>query len=270
MHALLPLLALVASSGALAAPLEERHEVAEVQMDKRYWWDIYFRPATTTTSKSSTTSSKATTTSTVVSTSTAKTASPTSSAVSRSSTPSASQVVSSVIAKSSIAAPTSSAASAATPAASSISATDKDTLLKLHNDFRAQYGAAPLVWDDTVAAYAQTQANKCVFAHSGGQYGENLAAGVGGGFNAAAGFKGWADEASLYDYNNPGFSSATGHFTQVVWKNTQKLGCAVVNCPNGSIFDAKYNGANVLVWCNYNLPGNYLGQFPANVGQKVA
>ena len=39
----------------------------------------------------------------------------------------------------------------------------------------------------------------------------------------------WYDEVNDpgYDFNNPGFSSGIGHFTQVVWKGSTELGCGV-------------------------------------------
>lgn len=38
------------------------------------------------------------------------------------------------------------------------------------------------------------------------------------------------DEASMYDYDNPNFSEETGHFTQLVWKNTTTVGCGSRLC----------------------------------------
>lgn len=37
-------------------------------------------------------------------------------------------------------------------------------------------------------------------------------------------------ERPKYDYNNPGFSSATGHFTQVVWRTSTTVGCGRALC----------------------------------------
>ena len=65
----------------------------------------------------------------------------------------------------------------------------------------------------------------------------------------------WYDEVDRYNYNNPGFSGATGHFTQVVWKDTKKLGCAISNCP----------GQGDIYVCHYDPAGNYAGQFEENV-----
>ncbi|KAM7282198.1 putative secreted salivary gland peptide [Ixodes scapularis] len=66
----------------------------------------------------------------------------------------------------------------------------------------------------------------------------------------------WYNEIKDYDYANPGFSYKTGHFTQVVWKSTTNVGCAISKAASRSAY---------FVVCNYNPPGNYLGQFKQNV-----
>ena len=58
-----------------------------------------------------------------------------------------------------------------------------------------------------------------------------------------------------YNPNNP----QPSHFTQVVWKSTKTVGCAVQTC-NG-IFDPTYGPAKYYV-CEYSPAGNVLGQFP--------
>jgi uncharacterized protein YkwD len=79
-------------------------------------------------------------------------------------------------------------------------------------------------WDSTVAASAASFTSGCPNGHSGGSYGENMAWGYPD-FPAAV--KAWYDEISQYNFANPGWSSGTGHFTQVVWRDSIKLGCAM-------------------------------------------
>ena len=55
------------------------------------------------------------------------------------------------------------------------------------------------------------------------------------------------DEIKDYDFENPGFNGATGHFTQVVWKESVKLGCG-------------YSGSYIT--CRYCPAGNMMGAFP--------
>ena len=72
----------------------------------------------------------------------------------------------------------------------------------------------------------------------------------------------WYSEVKNYDYNNPTFSPSTGHFTQVVWKNTTDLGCgyaAGATTINGTAYTAYY------VVCRYSPAGNILGEFQDNV-----
>ncbi|XP_057824770.1 pathogenesis-related protein 1C [Cryptomeria japonica] len=130
--------------------------------------------------------------------------------------------------------------------------------LSPHNDARSQVGVGPLVWDDTVAAYAQNYANQrmadCALQHSGGQYGENIFWGQGAEFSPADAVNSWVSEKQYYDYNSNSCAQGEecGHYTQVVWRNSQKLGCARVKCNDGAIF----------ITCNYDPPGNVVGQKP--------
>ena len=64
---------------------------------------------------------------------------------------------------------------------------------------------------------------------------ENLAAGGGDGYSIPDLFKLWTDESSDYDPSNPTYS----HFTQVVWKGSSQLGCAVVTCPADTVFPVR-------------------------------
>jgi len=158
--------------------------------------------------------------------------------------------------------PAVSSSSAAAPTSSSpaTSSADIAAYLKGHNDVRAQYGAKDLIWADDLAAAAQSWADKCNFVHSGGvlgAFGENLAAGTGA-YSIASGLKAWTDEASAYTSSSP----VPSHFTQVVWKGTSEVGCAVQACDG--IFDVSYGKAQFYV-CEYRNAGNVIGQFPENV-----
>jgi len=66
----------------------------------------------------------------------------------------------------------------------------------------------------------------------------------------------WYDEIKLYSFNSPGFSSGTGHFTQVVWKGSKKLGIG---------YALTSDGRGLYVVAQYSPPGNYMGQFSQNV-----
>ncbi|KAL4615127.1 hypothetical protein ACB092_07G102300 [Castanea dentata] len=109
---------------------------------------------------------------------------------------------------------------------------------------------------NTVATYAQNYANSrignCNLEHSNGSYGENLAKGSGS-FTGTAAVNLWVAEKNYYDYNsNTCVGGQCLHYTQVVWRNSFRLGCARVQCNNGWWF----------VTCNYDPPGNYVGQRP--------
>ncbi len=136
--------------------------------------------------------------------------------------------------------------------------------LAAHNAHRANHCAPPLTWSDDIAAASQAWADRlrdagCAFEHNPRtRYGENLAFfAPAGQLDATAVVRGWYDEITKYDFDRPGFDFSTGHFTQVVWKNTRKMGCGVAQCGGGELWV-----------CNYDPPGNFEGQYPQNVTRR--
>eukprot|EP00775_Hariotina_reticulata_P009626 gene9626-9786_t len=105
------------------------------------------------------------------------------------------------------------------------------TILSKHNTYRSKHQAGPLQWSDYQASRAAEYASRCTWGHdSNAQAGENLYASSSksdptGALTAA--IEAWYAEVNSYNFASGGFSGATGHFTQVVWKGTTNIGCAV-------------------------------------------
>jgi len=116
--------------------------------------------------------------------------------------------------------------------------------------YRARDSAPSVSYNDTLAAAALARSSSCVFSHTpNNPYGENLA--IGGFTNPAYYVFLWYQEIEQYDFNNPGFSEATGHFTQLVWVDSTEIGCAwFTGCG-----DANPDYPNYLT-CEYSPPGN--------------
>ncbi|KAG1656441.1 hypothetical protein FOA52_006983 [Chlamydomonas sp. UWO 241] len=122
-------------------------------------------------------------------------------------------------------------------------------VLDMHNSFRASHGTPPLVWNTDLVASAQSWANNlattCSFYHSGP--GENL----------ASGYASWSDvmnafynEIYSYNYNAPGYSPATGHATQLLWRSTTDVGCATTSSAEMGCWE------NMIYACHYSPVGN--------------
>ena len=131
-----------------------------------------------------------------------------------------------------------------------------------HNEYRKQHCAPPLTWSPELAKAAQAWADHlrkadCAFEHSRTRYGENLAGGTSGALDPASSVEMWYREVDKYDFKRGGFSMDTGHFTQLVWADTQHVGCGMTTC----------KGLDIIV-CNYDPPGNVEGAYRTNVKPK--
>jgi len=164
-------------------------------------------------------------------------------------------------------------------------------MLRLHNLYRTKHKAPPLKLDNALVSFAKSYASKLATRNGGlvhsqtqGQ-GENLAAIYGVGdtkkctgrilcvinFTIPSNYSNfmykftfldlakqfflmWYNEKDQYDFSKGQFSLTTGHFTQVVWRSTTKLGCGL-----------SFNGNRAYCCCSYIPPGNVQGQYKDNV-----
>ena len=137
-----------------------------------------------------------------------------------------------------------------------------NTILKIHNNERAAVSVTPLVWSNTLAtnakSWAEHLANINTLQHSTGNgYGENLSfRSDSRGPNAistASLVQGWVNEKngySVHPFQWPG-DKAQGHYTQMVWKTTTKIGCGTAT-----------SGNSVYLACQYTPQGNIQGESP--------
>ena len=138
-----------------------------------------------------------------------------------------------------------------------------DRILAMHNQERAAVGAPPMVWDETLAqsaaSYGPTLASLGRLRHSPrdtrpGQR-ENLAMGSSGyyDYQAMTGF--WINEKRHFmpgqfpNVSRTGNWEDVAHYTQMIWKGTTHVGCAL---QRGGDLD--------YLICRYSPPGNADGR----------
>uniref|UniRef100_A0A674GSK6 Golgi-associated plant pathogenesis-related protein 1 n=1 Tax=Taeniopygia guttata TaxID=59729 RepID=A0A674GSK6_TAEGU len=130
-----------------------------------------------------------------------------------------------------------------------------EEVLKVHNDYRKKHGVPPLKLckklNRGAQQYAEELATTRVLKHSSesanGNCGENLAWASYDQSGKDVADR-WYSEIKNYSFQNPGFSSRTGHFTAMVWKNTKKMGVGKASASDGSTFVvARYDPAGNVV-----------------------
>ena len=105
---------------------------------------------------------------------------------------------------------------------------------------------------DLVDHNANRTADYAAFGH-GDYVGENIYATTADTVAPTAAVASWMAEAAMYDYASGDITTA-GHYTQIVWRASVRIGCAIVDCPN-----LKYHDT---VLCDYAPGGNIIGERP--------
>ncbi|XP_068460597.1 Golgi-associated plant pathogenesis-related protein 1-like isoform X2 [Clinocottus analis] len=135
--------------------------------------------------------------------------------------------------------------------------------LETHNAYRMKHNTPPMTLSSELTAAAQKWADHllaiCALQHSDTKDGENI-------YNKSSSapikltgkeaVDSWYGEIKDYKWSSPGFSSNTGHFTQVVWKDSTELGVGLAT-----------DGKKVFVVGQYRAAGNMdmTGYFEQNV-----
>ena len=114
---------------------------------------------------------------------------------------------------------------------------------------------------------AQAWADRCTYQHNAGrgERGENIAASAPPGhWTASDVVAAWASEAQDYDYatNTCALGKECGHYTQLVWRNSLRVGCAHQVCDTNWPFAPSPPGRWDFWVCDYEPPGNWVGQKP--------
>lgn len=113
-------------------------------------------------------------------------------------------------------------------------------VLKAHNEYRRQHGVPPLKLcsklNREAQQYSEALASTRILKHSPessrGQCGENLAWASYDQTGKEVADR-WYSEIKNYNFQQPGFTSGTGHFTAMVWKNTKKMGVGKASASDG-------------------------------------
>lgn len=135
-------------------------------------------------------------------------------------------------------------------------------IVEIHNIERRQVGNPPIQWDDALASdaveWAHHLARRDDLVHwseengDNGQ-GENLWLGTRGYFSIGQMVGGWTSEkkplARMASWEDD--YQSVGHYTQMVWRETRKVGCAIASNPR-----------NDILVCRYWPAGNVMGEHP--------
>lgn len=136
--------------------------------------------------------------------------------------------------------------------------------LQWHNHYRTIHGVPPLKLSKELCCFAEEWAKNIAATESfkhrpNNKYGENIymewSSNPNSKVSGQKAVDSWYSEIKYHQFGREPSSLKSGHFTQVIWKESKELGVAYSRSKSGKIY----------VVANYNPAGNMMGQFKNNV-----
>lgn len=135
-------------------------------------------------------------------------------------------------------------------------------ILNLQNEYRKHHGVPPLTHSDELSLLAQDWSNhlvqkKALSHRSNSPAGENVACFSASSLDAIEVDEMvwlWYQEVNKFNFQDCKWQSGTGHFSQMVWKDSQMLGIGL-----------SFQGNMCMLVCNYFPRGNVMKHYPENV-----
>lgn len=138
--------------------------------------------------------------------------------------------------------------------------------LKAHNEYRTKHSVPALKLNKKLCQFAEEWAKVLAaranpIHRSNSPYGENIfcswstSSGQPMIIDGREPVDNWYTEGVNHLFGKEPTTLKTGHFTQVIWKDTKELGVAISTTRSGQIY----------VVANYDPPGNFIGSFTHNV-----
>lgn len=141
---------------------------------------------------------------------------------------------------------------------------EKDCL-KAHNEFRSKHGVKMLKLNSKLCKFAGEWATNLAsranpIHRSNSPYGENIFCTWSNSpyrmvVHGREPVEHWYGEVESHVFNKEPTTLRTGHFTQVIWRDSKELG----------VGQAQSKSGQVVIVCNYDPPGNFIGSFSENV-----
>ena len=143
----------------------------------------------------------------------------------------------------------------------------KNEALNLHNNYRKKHKSEQLVLNDELNNMAQKYAEKCAETNTidfcsdlfnDNIIGQNIAVINEDLLDVSKICNSWYEEKKNYDYKSKRCKKNTGHFTQLIWKETKLIGFGSKKSKNGNIYFVAY----------YYPAGNIFNKFKENVQKE--